>query len=46
MGFLAHSPVANGCPTGAMGKDGRLAENEFRNLLQRFTPEPGATPRS
>ena len=39
IGLVPYSPLGKGFLTGAMGKDSRLAENDFRKLLPRFTPE-------
>jgi len=39
IGLVAYSPLGKGFLTGAMGKDSKLAENDFRKLLPRFTPE-------
>ena len=39
IGLVAYSPLGKGFLTGAMGKDTKLAENDFRKLLPRFTPE-------
>lgn len=39
IGFVAYSPLGKGFLTGAMGRDTKLAENDFRKLLPRFTPE-------
>jgi aryl-alcohol dehydrogenase-like predicted oxidoreductase len=35
----AYSPLGNGFLTGAMSKDTKLGEGDFRNILPRFTPE-------
>jgi aryl-alcohol dehydrogenase-like predicted oxidoreductase len=37
--LVAYSPLGKGFLTGAMGKDTKLGENDFRKLLPRFTPE-------
>lgn len=39
IGLVAYSPLGKGFLTGAMGKDTKLAENDFRRILPRFTPE-------
>jgi aryl-alcohol dehydrogenase-like predicted oxidoreductase len=39
IGLVPYSPLGKGFLTGAMGKDSKLAENDFRKLLPRFTPE-------
>src|SRR5579862_5282081 len=39
IGFVPYSPLGKGFLTGAMNKDTRLAEGDFRNILPRFTPE-------
>ena len=39
IGFVAYSPLGKGFLTGAMGKDTRISETDFRKLLPRFTPE-------
>jgi len=39
IGFVPYSPLGKGFLTGAMSKDTKLAENDFRRLLPRFTPE-------
>jgi aryl-alcohol dehydrogenase-like predicted oxidoreductase len=39
IGLVAYSPLGEGFLTGAMGKDSKIAENDFRKLLPRFTPE-------
>ena len=39
IGFVAYSPLGKGFLTGAMNKDTKLGEGDFRNLLPRFTPE-------
>jgi aryl-alcohol dehydrogenase-like predicted oxidoreductase len=39
IGLVAYSPLGKGFLTGAMGKGTKLAENDFRKLLPRFTPE-------
>lgn len=38
IGLVAYSPLGKGFLTGAMGKDSKIAENDFRRLLPRFTP--------
>jgi aryl-alcohol dehydrogenase-like predicted oxidoreductase len=39
IGFVAYSPLGKGFLTGAMSKDTKIAENDFRKILPRFTPE-------
>ncbi len=39
IGLVAYSPLGKGFLTGAMGKDNKIAENDFRKILPRFTPE-------
>ena len=39
IGLVAYSPLGKGFLTGAMGKDTKFAENDFRRVLPRFTPE-------
>jgi aryl-alcohol dehydrogenase-like predicted oxidoreductase len=39
MGLVAYSPLGKGFLTGAMGKDSKLGESDFRRRLPRFTPE-------
>ncbi|NTJ11770.1 aldo/keto reductase [Rhizobium lusitanum] len=39
IGLVAYSPLGKGFLTGAMGKDSKIAENDFRKILPRFTPE-------
>ena len=39
IGFVPYSPLGKGFLTGAMGKDTKIAENDFRRILPRFTPE-------
>ncbi|MBB5373108.1 aldo/keto reductase [Acidocella aromatica] len=39
IGLVPYSPLGKGFLTGAMGKDTKLMENDFRRLLPRFTPE-------
>lgn len=39
IGFVPYSPLGKGFLTGAMSKDTRLGEGDFRALLPRFTPE-------
>jgi aryl-alcohol dehydrogenase-like predicted oxidoreductase len=39
IGLVAYSPLGKGYLTGAMGKESKLAEHDFRKLLPRFTPE-------
>lgn len=37
--LVAYSPLGKGFLTGAMSKDTKLGENDFRRILPRFTPE-------
>lgn len=39
IGFVPYSPLGKGFLTGAMNENTRLADNDFRSLLPRFTPE-------
>ncbi len=39
IGLVAYSPLGKGFLTGAIGKDSKIAENDFRKILPRFTPE-------
>ncbi|MFK0161492.1 aldo/keto reductase [Rhizobium sp. NPDC090279] len=39
IGLVAYSPLGKGFLTGAMGKDTKMSENDFRKILPRFTPE-------
>ncbi|WP_324133185.1 aldo/keto reductase [Bosea sp. (in: a-proteobacteria)] len=39
IGLVPYSPLGKGFLTGAMTKDTKIAENDFRKLLPRFTPE-------
>lgn len=39
IGLVPYSPLGKGFLTGAMGKDSKLEEGDFRRLLPRFTPE-------
>jgi aryl-alcohol dehydrogenase-like predicted oxidoreductase len=39
IGLVAYSPLGKGFLTGAMGRDTQLADNDFRKILPRFTPE-------
>ena len=39
IGFVPYSPLGKGFLTGAMNKDTKLGEGDFRNILPRFTPE-------
>ena len=38
IGLVAYSPLGKGFLTGAMSKDTKLGEGDFRKLLPRFTP--------
>ena len=39
IGLVAYSPLGKGFLTGAMNKDTKLGEGDFRKILPRFTPE-------
>jgi aryl-alcohol dehydrogenase-like predicted oxidoreductase len=39
IGLVAYSPLGKGFLTGAMSKDTKLGDNDFRARLPRFTPE-------
>ena len=39
IGLVAYSPLGKGFLTGAMSKDTKLGEGDFRKLVPRFTPE-------
>jgi aryl-alcohol dehydrogenase-like predicted oxidoreductase len=39
IGFVPYSPLGRGFLTGAMSKDSKISEKDFRRLLPRFTPE-------
>ena len=39
IGLVPYSPLGKGFLTGAMSKDTKIEENDFRKLLPRFTPE-------
>jgi len=39
IGLVAYSPLGKGFLTGAMSKDTKVAKNDFRAILPRFTPE-------
>ena len=39
IGLVAYSPLGKGFLTGAMSKDTKLGEGDFRAILPRFTPE-------
>ena len=39
VGFVPYSPLGRGFLTGAMNKETKLAEGDFRSALPRFTPE-------
>jgi len=39
IGFVPYSPLGKGFLTGAMSKDTKLARNDFRSTIPRFTPE-------
>ena len=36
---MPYSPLGKGFLTGAMSKDTKIGENDFRKILPRFTPE-------
>ena len=39
IGLVPYSPLGKGFLTGAMSKDTKLGEGDFRSILPRFTPE-------
>ena len=39
IGFVCYSPLGKGFLTGAMPKDTKIGDNDFRKNLPRFTPE-------
>jgi len=39
IGLVAYSPLGKGYLTGAMGKDTKVGDNDFRRMLPRFAPE-------
>lgn len=39
IGFVPYSPLGKGFLTGAMSKETKLREGDFRKILPRFTPE-------
>jgi aryl-alcohol dehydrogenase-like predicted oxidoreductase len=39
IGLVAYSPLGKGFLTGAMSADTKLADNDFRKLVPRFTPQ-------
>lgn len=39
IGLVPYSPLGKGFLTGAMSKDSKLGDGDFRNILPRFTPE-------
>jgi aryl-alcohol dehydrogenase-like predicted oxidoreductase len=39
IGFVPFSPLGKGFLTGAISADTRFADNDFRNVVPRFTPE-------
>jgi aryl-alcohol dehydrogenase-like predicted oxidoreductase len=39
IGLVAYSPLGKGFLTGAMSSDTKIADNDFRKSLPRFTPE-------
>jgi len=39
IGFVTYSPLGKGFLTGAMNKETKLGEGDFRNILPRFTPQ-------
>jgi aryl-alcohol dehydrogenase-like predicted oxidoreductase len=46
IGFVCYSPLGKGFLTGAMGKGARIAADDFRAILPRFTPEAMAANRA
>ena len=47
IGFVPYSPLGKGFLTGAMNKDTKLGEGDFRKTVPRFAPEAmGRTRRS
>jgi len=42
IGFVPYSPLGRGFLTGALGKDTKLADNDFRNNLPRFSAQARA----
>jgi aryl-alcohol dehydrogenase-like predicted oxidoreductase len=39
IGLVPYSPLGKGFLTGAMSRDTKIGENDFRRILPRFTPE-------
>ena len=39
IGFVSYSPLGKGFLTGAMNKDTKISEDDFRKILPRFTPQ-------
>ena len=39
IGFVPYSPLGKGFLTGAMNKDTKLGDSDFRKTVPRFTPE-------
>jgi hypothetical protein len=39
IGLVAYSPLGKGFLTGAMSKETKVGDNDFRKILPRFTPE-------
>jgi aryl-alcohol dehydrogenase-like predicted oxidoreductase len=39
IGLVSYSPLGKGFLTGALGKDTKLGEGDFRKILPRFTPQ-------
>jgi aryl-alcohol dehydrogenase-like predicted oxidoreductase len=39
IGLVAYSPLGKGFLTGAMSKDTKIGDNDFRKILPRFAPE-------
>jgi aryl-alcohol dehydrogenase-like predicted oxidoreductase len=39
IGFVPYSPLGKGFLTGAMSKETKISEDDFRKILPRFTPE-------
>jgi len=46
IGLVCYSPLGKGFLTGAMSKNTKLGENDFRKILPRFTPEAMETNQS
>ena len=39
IGFVPYSPLGKGFLTGTLNENTKLASNDFRSILPRFTPE-------